>query len=82
MLQGRRVLSRGDALAIAAPRFSGSSNMIALGSIYRAENDPDNAGIVLINGEAALPINPQIQPSVLLTAPIFSCHLSSLHDAC
>ena len=60
MLQGRRVLSRGDALAIAAPRFSGSSNMIALGSIYRAENDPDNAGIGLINGEAALTQNPNI----------------------
>jgi len=54
MLQGRRVLSRGDALAIAAPRYSGSSNMIALGSIYRAEKDPDNAGLGVIDGEAEL----------------------------
>jgi hypothetical protein len=60
MLHGRRVLSRGDALAIAAPRYSGSTNMIAIGSLYGTENDPDNPGLGVINGEAALTQAPNI----------------------
>ena len=30
MLQGRRVLSRGDALTVASPRFSGSASTVAI----------------------------------------------------
>ena len=60
MLQGRHVLSRGDALVIASPRLSGSANTVALGLLYGAENDPDNNGLGVINGSPSLTLDQDI----------------------
>jgi hypothetical protein len=50
MLQGRRVLSRGDAVLVASPRFSSSNNTRPLTMLYGTENDPNNTGLGIVNG--------------------------------
>ena len=54
MLQGRRVLSRGDAVVVADPHNASSNATVATTLLYEAENDPDNPGLGVIE---ALPGN-------------------------
>ncbi len=49
MLQGRRVLSAGDTLMVADPHDSGSGTDARV-LLYKTENDPDNAGIAIVDG--------------------------------
>ena len=61
MLQGRRVLSEGDALATADPVIAGSGTNARV-YIFQTENDPNNAGLGIVgnNGTAAWTVKEQV----------------------
>lgn len=60
MLQGRRVISGGDAVVIADPHISGSSDTIAGTRLYKAENDSGTPGLGVIDGTPVYTDSPAI----------------------
>ena len=69
MLQGRRVLSRGDAVLVTSPHFAGSSSTNSITLVYGTENDPGNAGLGVINGTPVSNFSPSIPCSMSGTVP-------------
>jgi hypothetical protein len=69
MLQGRRVISRGDALAIADPHQHSSTQENVNVLVYKGEDDPSNSGLGIIDGTPTLARRPQVPCSGSDDAP-------------